>query len=193
MAAISGLSAGGDGVDVEQFEDAGLEPDGCGDDGRGVGGGGDEAELAQGVEEVAAGGAGIAVATEVGDLEFWGDGSSGFAFDEGEDQQGEADDRQERFDALVVLQEYGGDGEGAFEVAVAAFDDFLAFVAGEDLAGVSVGGVEVGEQAVPAVGSGFGVEGGLVEGPGQRRLFGRVEADGGAQVVTDAALRGRWS
>src|SRR2546426_869779 len=84
--------------------------------------------------------------------------------------------------------EAGGDGEGSFEVAVAAFDDFLAFVTGQDFGGVDGGGVEVGEQAVPAVGGGFGVEGGLVEPPAQGRFAGRVDADLAAQVVADSSF-----
>ena len=67
------------------------------------------------------------------------------SFDEAEDEQGEADDGDEGFDAPVVLQEHGGDGEGSFEVAVAAFDGFLAFVAAEHFAGVGYAGVQVGQ------------------------------------------------
>ena len=69
-------------------------------------------------------------------------------------------------DAPVAFQEVRGDGEGAFELAVAAFHDMLAFVAAENLGGASLAGGQVGQQGVPAVYGGFSVDGILVEVPG---------------------------
>src|SRR5205085_2253183 len=84
----------------------------------------------------------------------------------------------------------GGDGEGPLEAAVAAFDDLLALVAGQHLPGIGLGPVEVGEQAVPAVGGRFVVEGALVEVPLQGRFGVVVGPDAGPQVVPDASLGG---
>ena len=49
-------------------------------------------------------------------------------FDQSEDQQRDPDDADERVDAVVVMQEDRADLECLFEIAVAAFDDFLVFV-----------------------------------------------------------------
>jgi hypothetical protein len=62
---------------------------------------------------------------------------------------------------------HGRDRQRSCERSVATFDGFLAFVADEDLAAVGVGGVEVGEQGVPAVGRGLGIQRRLVVVPGQ--------------------------
>jgi hypothetical protein len=51
------------------------------------------------------------------------------AFDQAEQQQGQADHRDQCGDALVVLHEDGGDGQRALEVAVSALDRAPAFVA----------------------------------------------------------------
>ena len=81
----------------------------------------------------------------------------------------------------VVLQEHGGDGEGSFEVAVAAFDGFLAFVAAEHLGGGGDARVEVGQEGVPAVGGCFGGDRVVLEVPGEGGFAGGgVGADGGA-------------
>ena len=60
-----------------------------------------------------------------------------------------------RSDAAVGLEEQGGDREGAFELAVAAFDDVLALVAAEDLLLAGRAGRQVGQQGIPAVGRGL--------------------------------------
>lgn len=49
------------------------------------------------------------------------------AFYQAEDEQGEADHGDQGGDAPVVFQEQRGDGEGALERGVAAFDRFLSF------------------------------------------------------------------
>jgi hypothetical protein len=95
-----------------------------------------------------------------------------------------------RSDAAVGLEEQGGDREGAFELAVAAFDDVLALVAAEDLLLADRAGRQVGQQGIPAVGRGLGVDRGLVEVPGQYRLADGASGDRGAQVHPDAALGG---
>jgi hypothetical protein len=50
---------------------------------------------------------------------------------------------------------------------VAVLDGFLSFVQEEYLGGVGLAGVQVGQQCVPAVGGGFGVDGLLVEVPAE--------------------------
>ncbi len=55
---------------------------------------------------------------------------------EAEDEQREADDGDDGFDAPVVLRKHRDDREGSFEVAVAAFDAFLALVPAQHLGGV---------------------------------------------------------
>ncbi len=90
-------------------------------------------------------------------------------FEEPEDQQRDPDDRDECVDAVVVVQKDRTDLEGLFEVAVAAFDDFLFFVEAQDLGGGQAAW-EVGRQRVDPVGA-LGVgDGVLVALPGQRRL-----------------------
>ena len=65
----------------------------------------------------------------------------------------------------------------------------LVLVAGQGLRGGDGRG-QVGQQCVPAVGGGLGVDGVLVEVPVQGRPSVGVGADGRAQVVTDAPLAG---
>ena len=96
-----------------------------------------------------------------------GQGLADLPFDQAEDQQGQADHGDQGGDAAVGLQEQRGDREGAFELAVAAFDDVLALVAAEDLGRAGLAGLQVGQQRVPAVGGGLSVDRGLVEVPGQ--------------------------
>src|SRR5207244_8786579 len=112
----------------------------------------------------------------------WGDGEADVAFDEAEDEQGQADDGDESGDAPVVLEVHGGDGQRSFEVPVAPLDRFLALVAAQDFGGVGLGRVEVGQQGVPAVGGCLGVDGGLIEGPHQGRLALVVARDVGSEV-----------
>src|SRR5258707_15356485 len=89
------------------------------------------------------------------------------AFHQAEDEQGQADDGDQGGDAPVVLAEQGSDGERAFERGVAAFYCFLPLVEDQDLGGGSLVGVQVGEQGIPAVGGGLGVDRLLVEYPGE--------------------------
>ena len=69
---------------------------------------------------------------------LFGEAVSGLAFDQAEDEQGQADDGDQRVDAAVVLQVQVGDGERAFECLVAAFDRFLSLVVAQDLFGVGL-------------------------------------------------------
>src|SRR5882672_12877795 len=80
-----------------------------------------------------------------------------------------------------MLQEDRRDGQGALDVAVSALDDGLVFVTVEHLDGVDVR-VEVGQQGVPAVAGRVGVEGGLVEGPGEYGFALGCGGDGRGQV-----------
>jgi len=128
--------------------------------------GGHEAQLAQRAEDERAGGAGGTTGVEAGDLPVGARAEAGLALDEREDEQGQADHVDEGVDALVGVQEHRRDRERALERAVAPFGDLLALVAGEYLGGADGVG-QVRQQGVPAVGGGLGVEGGLVEMPGQ--------------------------
>jgi hypothetical protein len=120
----------------------------------------------------------------------WGEVTAGFTFDEAVDEQGEADDADEGGDAPVGVEEHRRDGERSFEVVVAAFAGAgLVLVPGQHLRG-GEGRGQVGQQCVPAVGSGFGIDGVGVEVPVQRRPPVLVGADGGVQVVADAAVAG---
>jgi hypothetical protein len=100
-------------------------------------------------------------------LALFGEGLPDLAFYQAEDEQGQADDGDQGGDAPVVLAEQGSHGEGAFERGVAAFYCFLPLVEDQDLGGGSLAGVQVGEQGVPAVGGGLGVDRLLVEYPGE--------------------------
>ena len=71
-----------------------------------------------------------------------GEVAADFAFDEAEDEQGQADHGDQGGDPPVVVQEHRGDGEGSFDGGVAAFYCGLAFVTAQDLAGVGFVGVE---------------------------------------------------
>jgi hypothetical protein len=95
------------------------------------------------------------------------EGAADLAFDQAEDEQGQADHGDQGGDAAVVLQVDRGDGEGSFRRGVGAFDGFLAFVVQQYLCGVRVIDRQVGQQGLPAVGGGVGVDRGLVERPGQ--------------------------
>ena len=67
-----------------------------------------------------------------------------------EDQQGQADHGDQRGDTAAGLQEQGGDREGAFELAVAAFDGQLALVSGARPLLAWPGRLQVGRQGVLA-------------------------------------------
>src|SRR5438552_9255059 len=179
----------GGGIDFEESEESELDVVGAGNAGWSAPGGGDESDAGQGGEDVAGGGpGGTAFGVEADHGALWGDGEADLAFDEAEDEQGQADDGDESGDAPVVLEVHGGDGQRSFEVPVASLDRFLALVAAQDFGGVGLGRVEVGQQGVPAVGGGLGVDGGLIEGPHQGRLGLVVAADVGLQVGLDFAV-----
>jgi hypothetical protein len=100
----------------------------------------------QGGEQVPAGGfCSCGGSAEARDFDLWGQRDARGSFSEAEDEQGQADHGDQCGDPPVVLHEHGGHGQWSFEIAVAAFDDLLAFVADQDLPGVGVDGVEVGQ------------------------------------------------
>src|SRR5271166_5882883 len=119
----------------------GLDAGGFGDqDGVAVVGG-DQAQVGEGLEDGPAGGPGrgAAVAGQAGHhLAAGAQGVADLPFYQAEDQQGQADHRDQSGDAAVGLEEQGSHREGAFELAVAAFNDVLAFVAAEDLFGAGL-------------------------------------------------------
>ena len=145
-------------------------------------------QAGQGLEDEPAGGFGGLADVQALEGDGGGDGAADLAFDQAEDQQRQADHGDQRLDAPVGLQKHRRDRQRALERAVAALDDFLALVAGQHLGGVDLGGVQVGQQRIPAVGGGLGGQRGLVEAPGQGRFAGgRVGADLGAQQAADPA------
>ncbi|MGP4103410.1 hypothetical protein [Nonomuraea sp. KM90] len=81
----------------------------------------DDPDADQGVEDEFAGGDGRPPGVQTVDL-------GGAAASEGlaEDEQGQADDGDQRVDAAVVLQVQVGDGQRALEGLIAALDGFLA-------------------------------------------------------------------
>src|SRR2546422_11454368 len=87
-------SAAGEWVDVEELEQSGLDTGWCRDDRWGVRAGGHEVKPGESVEDEPAGGSGGRPSREAGHLELGGDGPADLAFDEAEDQQGEADDAE---------------------------------------------------------------------------------------------------
>src|SRR5208282_5652492 len=150
----------------------------------------DQLQAGQGGQDEPSGRAGGLPVVQPVDLGGRGEVAAGLPFDQAEDQQGEADHGDQGGDPPVVLQEHRGDREGSFEVAVAALDGFLALVAEQHLAGGD-GGVQVGQQRVPAVGGGFGVDGVLGEVPRQGGLAGAgVGAGAVAEVGADFAVAG---
>src|SRR6201998_257203 len=107
------------------------------------------------------------------------EGGAQVGFDEPVDEQGDADDGDQRLDAVVVVQEDRPHVQGLFEVAVAWFDDPLVFVDLEHIRGGQrpVGWVgQVGGQGIKPVEAGCGGESTRGGAPG----------DGGGAVVGGA-------
>ena len=133
-----GEPAGSADVDVEEVQQPGLDAGGFGDHGGVAVVGGDQPQVGEGLEDGPAGGSGGggAVAGQAGyHLAVGAQGFADLPLGQAEDQQGQADHGDQGSDAAVGLQEQGGDREGAFELAVAAFDGVLALVAAETSAG----------------------------------------------------------
>jgi hypothetical protein len=162
------------GVDAEQVEEPELEGCGLRDDRRVVACSGDDLHGGECAEDEPAGGDGGPPGVQAGHrgLALFGEAAPDLAFYQAEDEQGQADDGDQGGDAPVVLAEQGGDGEGAFERGVAAFYCFLAFAGDQDPGGGGFAGGQVGEQGVPAVGGGLGIDRLLVEYPGEGGLAG---------------------
>src|SRR6266480_3574385 len=120
-------------VNLEQLQQLGLQWWWCGNGRRVVAAGGVEAQPGQRLEHQPAGRLGGSADIQPGKLDGGGDGLADRPLDQAEHQQRQAYDRDERGDAAVVFEEHGRDAKGALERAVAAFDDFLAFVAAQDL------------------------------------------------------------
>src|ERR1700751_2115381 len=128
MGFLRGGPAGSADVDSEEVEGPGVDAGGVWGGGRAAGGG--AGGVGEGRERGPGGGTGGggAVAGQAGHhLAVRGQRLADLPLDQAEDQQGQADHGDQGGDAPVELQEDGGDGEGAFELAVAAFDDMLAF------------------------------------------------------------------
>src|SRR5713226_8837151 len=85
----------------------------------GAGGGVGEVQAVEGGQDSAGGGdGGAAFGQDAGQGHAGAKGGAQFGLDQPEDQQGDADDRDERFDPVVVVQEDRPDLEGLLEVAV---------------------------------------------------------------------------
>src|ERR1035437_10252495 len=129
------------------------------------------------VQDGPGGGVGQVQAVEGGE---GGDAGAGggaqFGLDQPEDQQRDADDGDEGFDPVVVVQEHGPDPDGLLEVTVALFRDPLVLVDLQHIEGgqrrAAAGAGQVGGQGIQAVqGAGGGDRGG-VAGPGDDGLAG---------------------
>ena len=96
-------------LDVEEFEDVALGVGEAVEADAVVGVG--EAEALEGGEDVAAGGDGGAAFGEQAGEWVAVEAGAGLGFDEAEDEQGEADDADQRVDAVVVVQEDRADLE----------------------------------------------------------------------------------
>lgn len=153
-------------LDIEKFEEVELNT-AVDLHGRRVCGVADpQVQLAEVVEDHAAGGPDAPVVRgEPGHGLVGAQGASDLSLDQAEDQQREADHLDQGGGAAVVLDEEWRDGERAFEVREAAFDRALALVPNQHLGGVGLLGGERGDQRVPAVSLRFGVEHVLVEAP----------------------------
>ncbi|MFG2887575.1 hypothetical protein ACGFYV_35745 [Streptomyces sp. NPDC048297] len=123
-------------MDTEKFEE--VELDAAGDlHGRRVGDVADpQTELAEVVEDHPSGRPHSAVVrVEPGHGLLRPQGPSDLAFDQAEDQQGQADHLDQCGSTPVVLDEDRGDRERPLEVRVAALDRALALVLDQDLGG----------------------------------------------------------
>src|SRR6266542_1613838 len=150
----SDLSAWAGGVDLEQLQDVCLQGWGLRNDRRVGAAGRGEPQPGQRGEDQPAGGLGGAVSPQPIKLLGGGDRLADLTFDQAEDQQGQADDGDQGGDAPVVFEEHRRHRQ-------------RAFVAPQDLGSVRLGGVQVGQQGVPAISGSQGVQGGLVEVPRQ--------------------------
>src|SRR6266540_3962497 len=102
----------------------------------GPGGSVGEVQVVEGGEDAATGGfGGAAFAEQAGQLGVGAEGAAQVGFDEAEDEQGDADDGDQRGDAVVVVQEDRADLEGLFEIAVALLHDPLVFVEAQHVQG----------------------------------------------------------
>jgi hypothetical protein len=113
-------------------------------------------QAVEGGQDGAGGGdGGAAFGQDAGQGHAVAEGGAQFGFDQPEDQQGDADDRDECFDPVVVVQEDGADPQGLLEVAVALLGDPLVFVDFEDVQCGQRGAVvvvgQVGGQRVQAI------------------------------------------
>src|SRR4249920_1335428 len=81
---------------------------------------GDERDRPQSVEEVVAGRSGSDVASQqVGDLGDRAEGAPGGAFEQTEDHERDAQDRDQADDALITGHKEGSDSQGTFGTAMA--------------------------------------------------------------------------
>ena len=106
-------------------------------------------------------------------------------FKQAEDQQRDPDDRDERVDAVVVVQEDRADLECLFEVTVATLDDFLFLVAAQERAGGQAPVGEVGRERVDPVRPRGVRDRVVVALPADRRSAARVLADGDGDQPLD--------
>jgi hypothetical protein len=147
----------------------------------------DQPQASHGLEDQPPGGLGRLAGVQPVEDDSGGDGAAELALDQAEDEQRQADHGDQRLDAPVGLRKQGRDRQRALEAAVAALDDLLALVAGQHLGGGNLGGVEVGQQPIPAVGGLLSGQRRLVESPRQGRFAALVNPDLGAQRAGDPA------
>src|SRR5258708_9094832 len=110
-------------------------------------GGVGQVQAVEGGQDGAGGGdGGAAFGQDAGQGHAVAEGGAQFGFDQPEDQQGDADDRDERFDPVVVVQEAGPDPHRLLHAPAALFGDPLVFVDVQDVGGGQRGAVVVAGQ-----------------------------------------------
>ena len=106
--------AGLGGVDAEKVQELGLQVAGFGDGCRLVPRGRDKAQFGEGLQDEPSGGSAGPTIVDVKTDHFGvgGEVAAYFAFDEAEDEQGQADHGDQRGDPAVAAQEDRRDGQG---------------------------------------------------------------------------------
>src|SRR5229473_1580060 len=151
-----------------------------------------EVQAVEGGQDGAGGGdGGAAFGQDAGQGRVFAEAGAQFGFDQPEDQQGDADDGDQRLDPVIVVQEDGPDPQGLFQVAVALLDDPLVFVDFQHVQGGQCGAVvvvgQVGGQRVQPVKPGGRGDRILVAVPADDGLAG---LGGGAQLDQAGGLAG---
>src|ERR1019366_2445915 len=171
--------------DVQQCQDGALDAGEVVEDQ--AAGGVCSAEAVEGCQGGAGGGdGGASFGQDAGQGDAGAEGGAQLGFDQPEDEQGDADDGDEGFDPVVVVQEHGPDPQGLLEVAVALLDDPLVLVDFQDVQCGQLGAVvvarQVGGERVEAVEAACRGDRVLAALPADDRLAGPGAGGHGDQV-----------